>query len=173
MTQHSSWEEEAIQVVGEVISFWGFKENHGKIWALLYLKKQQLGTSEIRKRLRLSKGAASMLLQDLENWRVIQRIDNTRERERCYTANDNFFEMIGNILQEREEGIISDSLIKLAAIEEQAKHSNARNDEIQRIKEMQEFAVLMKKILSLRYLFHNSSLSQLSTHLESISKVMS
>ena len=55
MTQHSSWEEEAIQVVGEVISFWGFKENHGKIWALLYLKKQQLGTSEIRKRLRLSK----------------------------------------------------------------------------------------------------------------------
>ena len=173
MTQKSSWEEDAIQVVGEVISFWGFKENHGKIWALLYIKKQQLGTSQIRKRLQLSKGAASMLLQDLENWGIIQRIDNNQERQRCYIANDNFFEMIGNILQEREEGIISNSLVKLAAIEEQAVTSNAKVDEIQRIKKMQEFAVLMKKILSLRFLFHNSSLSQLSTQLESISKVMS
>jgi HTH-type transcriptional regulator, glycine betaine synthesis regulator len=172
MKNQASWEEEAIQVVGEVISFWGFKENHGKIWALLYIKKQQLSTSEIRAKLLLSKGAASMLLQDLEKWKVIQRIDNNNERERYFSANDNLLEMIVNIIQEREEGIIKDSLHKLIEIEKRAKHSNAEFDEIQRLQHMQEFAIFMKKILSFSSLLQNSSLSQATARLEIISKVI-
>ena len=69
-----SWEEEASDVVGNIISFWGFKENHGRIWSLLYLKQQNLSTSEIRLELKLSKGAASMLLQDLENWNILANL---------------------------------------------------------------------------------------------------
>ena len=49
MTLQDPWEEEAIHVVGEVISFWGFKENHGKIWALLYLKNQRLLIIRLKK----------------------------------------------------------------------------------------------------------------------------
>ena len=34
---NEEWFAEAVSVVGEVIGFWGFKENHGRIWAFLYL----------------------------------------------------------------------------------------------------------------------------------------
>ena len=32
------WEAMAIDAVGRVIEFWGFKRNQGRVWALLYLR---------------------------------------------------------------------------------------------------------------------------------------
>ena len=63
---HEEWFSDAVSVVGEVISFWGFKENHGRIWAFLYLSAVPVSTSEVRTALQLSKGAPSMLLNELE-----------------------------------------------------------------------------------------------------------
>ena len=32
------WESLAIDAVGNVIEFWGFKHNQGRVWAVLYLR---------------------------------------------------------------------------------------------------------------------------------------
>ena len=33
LSNNEEWFTDAVSVVGEVIGFWGFKENHGRIWA--------------------------------------------------------------------------------------------------------------------------------------------
>ena len=102
----SDWFTEAIAVVGEVIGFWGFKENHGRIWAFIYLHQRPMNTTEIREHLGLSKGAASMLLSDLESWSVILRDESISERGRFYVANPNFIEMIVHVMKRREADVI-------------------------------------------------------------------
>src|SRR5260370_19647799 len=67
------WEQIAIDAVGDVIEFWGFKRNQGRVWALLYLHDEALPASAIGRTLGLSKGAVSMLIRGLERWRVIRR----------------------------------------------------------------------------------------------------
>ena len=46
------------------------KENHGRIWAFLYLSAKPVSTSSIRDTLQLSKGATSMLLNELEECNI-------------------------------------------------------------------------------------------------------
>ncbi len=170
MNTQNSWENEVIQLVGEVISFWGFKENHGKIWALLYIQNQCLSTSEIRSHLNLSKGATSMLLTDLESWSVINRVC-IKGRERKYAANDDFFEMVVNVIKHREAGIVSQSILTLKKIEEKAKLENASPTELSRLNQMQEFASLMKQLLLLGSSIRRESIQQMSSNIEMISEV--
>ena len=54
----SRWEAMATDAVGQVIEFWGFKRNHGRVWALLYLRDEPLSAAHIEEELALSKGAS-------------------------------------------------------------------------------------------------------------------
>ena len=47
LLNNEEWFTDAVSVVGEVIGFWGFKENHGRIWAFLYLSSEPVSTSSI------------------------------------------------------------------------------------------------------------------------------
>ena len=126
------WEEQTLQTVGKVIAFWGFKENHGKIWALLSLREEGLTALELRELLGLSKGGVSMLLQDLESWNVIIRqeaeeIDEgvflsltpeekhsvEKRRGRIYKASSDFYQMISYVLQRREQDLLTETLSHL------------------------------------------------------------
>ena len=70
----SRWEAIAVDAVGNVIEFWGFKRNQGRVWAFLYLRGEAFSASAIEKQLELSKGGVSMLLRDLERWGVVRRV---------------------------------------------------------------------------------------------------
>ena len=170
MTPVAPWEEEAIQIVGEVISFWGFKENHGKIWALLYLRNTEMSTSAIRKYFSLSKGAVSMLLNDLESWNIIHRVHSENGRERCYTANKDLLEMISNVLSLREKGIVSSSIERLKNLEEQAKASDASQEECHRIRQMRSLAELMKQLLVLGSALNRTSIQGASNQLSIVAR---
>ena len=85
------WESMAIEAVGQVIEFWGFKRNQGRVWALLYLRGESFSAAEVESILRLSKGGVSMLLRDLERWKVISRVRHagssacvTRRSPNCF-----------------------------------------------------------------------------------------
>jgi DNA-binding transcriptional regulator GbsR (MarR family) len=60
------WEALAIDAVGNVIEFWGFKHNQGRVWAVLYLRGMSMTATQLEEELGLSKGAVSMLVRDLE-----------------------------------------------------------------------------------------------------------
>ena len=156
-----TWQEETIQLVGDVISFWGFKENHGKIWALLYLHNRPFSTSEIRQYFQLSKGATSMLLQDLENWKVLYR-DFGEERERHYKANSHFIAMIGNVLQQREGDLITNSIEQLTSLQQQAREDYSSPFQKERLEEMVELAELMKQVVQLSNKMKKRNISELS-----------
>ena len=124
------WEEKTLQAVGNVVEFWGFKENHGRIWALLSLRSEGLTALEIRKLLGLSKGAVSMLLQDLENWTIVLRDEDQvnknhsehknsehktehKRRGRIYKACSDLFQMISYVLKQREQDLLKNTLFLL------------------------------------------------------------
>ena len=138
MTNLSEWEYGVIESIGRVIGFWGFKENHGRIWSCLYLNGPTT-SKDLRKKLGISKGGMSMLLSDLENWKIIKRVQNKENFEkksdrndvirdgnaRVYKAQEDFSSMIVSVLQIREQGLISSTLHSLR---EAQKHAQQATD---------------------------------------------
>ena len=141
------WQYKAIESVGRVIAFWGFKENHGRIWAYLYLKHTPTTVSELRSALDLSKGAASMLLQDLETWNIVLRIDSQNTKKRLYQANEQLMQMISQVFQNRESGLIQQTIDDLHSAESLASAENVDPSTLQRIRKMKNLAELMRHVL--------------------------
>ncbi|MBX7116139.1 MAG: MarR family transcriptional regulator [Myxococcaceae bacterium] len=98
----AQWEEIAIEAVGNVIEFWGFKRNQGRVWALLYLRDEALTAAELEKELDLSKGGVSMLIRDLERWGVILRVRNPGDSAWRYRAETELVKMARRVIEERE-----------------------------------------------------------------------
>jgi DNA-binding transcriptional regulator GbsR (MarR family) len=103
----AEWEKLATSAVGSTIEFWGFKLNHGRVWALLYLRDQAMDASEIRALLGLSKGAVSMVTNELEKWGVIHRVRLPGEAFWRFRAETELGEMISHVIAEREAKLVS------------------------------------------------------------------
>ncbi len=103
----ANWEAVAVDAVGNVIEFWGFKRNQGRVWALLYLRDVTLTAAEIEKELELSKGGVSMLLRDLERWGVILRVRATGDSSWRYRAETDLLKMARQVIEEREFAFIA------------------------------------------------------------------
>ncbi len=167
-----TWFDEAVTVVGEVIEFWGFKENHGRIWAFIYLHQHSVGTSSIRRVLGLSKGATSMLLNELEEWGVVTRDSQSTERERFYKANHNFIEMITLVLERREMDVIDKTCEKLSIVKQQAVLESASSEQVESLKEMMELASLMKQFVSVGKKIQNKKVGEIRLFLHMIDGIL-
>jgi DNA-binding transcriptional regulator GbsR (MarR family) len=99
------WPSEVIvsDVVGRLIEFWGFKRNHGRIWAVLYLSPEALSAEDLRHSLKLSSGAVSMSLTELLRWGVVRRVWVQGERRDFYVAEVQLWKMISRVFSEREK----------------------------------------------------------------------
>lgn len=101
------WEQIAIEAVGDVIEFWGFKRNQGRVWALLYLRDEGLTAAQIQRLLDLSKGGVSMLIRDLERWRVIRREPGVIDPSSRYRAETELIRMVTRVVEQREGELVS------------------------------------------------------------------
>ncbi len=101
------WEAIAVDAVGNVIEFWGFKRNQGRVWALLYLRDQPFSAGEIEEELALSKGGVSMLIRDLERWGVILRVRAPGDAAWRYRAETDLVRMVSRVIEEREADFIT------------------------------------------------------------------
>lgn len=97
----------AVDAVGDVIEFWGFKRNQGRVWALLYLRGTPMSASEIEHELFLSKGGVSMLLRDLERWGVVHRLRVAGDALWRYEAETDLVRMVVSVIEQREAGFIA------------------------------------------------------------------
>lgn len=107
-----------LQGVGRVIEFWGFKRNHGRVWALLHLHGEPMVSSEIGRRLGLSKGAVSMVTRELESWAVIRPSPAAARGGVAYVAEVDLWKMIETVLQRRELLLVAQVCDDLARAEE-------------------------------------------------------
>lgn len=101
------WESIAVEAVGNVIEFWGFKRNQGRVWALLYLRGVPMTAGELERELELSKGGVSMLLRDLERWGVVLRVRPPGETAWRYRAETDFMRMVARVVEQREAGLVA------------------------------------------------------------------
>ena len=101
------WESLAIDAVGNVIEFWGFKHNQGRVWAVLYLRGVSMTATQLEEELGLSKGAVSMLVRDLERWGVVVRIRQPGTGAWHFRAETDLVRMVSRVIRERESAFIS------------------------------------------------------------------
>ncbi|TVQ90727.1 MAG: transcriptional regulator [Deltaproteobacteria bacterium] len=144
------WEALVTGAVGDVIEFWGFKRNHGRVWALLYVRNQPMNARELREGLDLSKGAVSMITQDLEHWEVIRRVHLPGNSAWHFVAEVEFMRMISRVLQRREGTLIArvsadlDEALRLASESE-----DLEPEILDRIQRMRTLATTMRRALRL------------------------
>jgi DNA-binding transcriptional regulator GbsR (MarR family) len=132
----AEWERLATDAVGTTIQFWGFKQNHGRVWALLYLRDRAMDASEIRALLGLSKGAVSMVTNELERWRVIHRVRLPGEALGRFRAETELGKMITRVIAEREATLVSRVVGELAEATHRAKAAHAAAAELARLERL-------------------------------------
>lgn len=125
-----TWEDLALEAVGTVIEFWGFKRNQGRVWALLYLRGQALSAAEIQRALHLSKGAASVLVRELERWGVLRRVRRAQDRTWRFEAEEDLMAMVRRVLESRESALVSRVAEDLARAEELVRRDRSAAPEV-------------------------------------------
>lgn len=88
--------------IGELMEFWGFKRNMGRMWTLLYLEAEPLSAAQLSERLALSSGAVSMLLSELSKWGAVKKAWIPGERRDYYEPETSIWKLISRVLRERE-----------------------------------------------------------------------
>ena len=100
----------AAETMGELMAFWGFKASMGRIWTLLYLSSAPLPADLIAIRTRLSAGAVSMALAELQQWGIAERAMLPAERKRHYRAETDVWRIVRRIIRERELRLVGRSV---------------------------------------------------------------
>jgi HTH-type transcriptional regulator, glycine betaine synthesis regulator len=110
-----AWESIAVEAVGHVIEFWGFKHNQGRLWALLYLRAEAMSATQLEEHLGLSKGGVSMLVRDLERWGVVHRVRQPGAGAWHYRSETDLVRMVSRVIEERELAFLSRIRAELSA----------------------------------------------------------
>ncbi len=142
----SEWEELLADAVGNVIEFWGFKRNQGRLWAVLYVRDVALTSTELQGVLGLSKGAVSMITRELEQWGVVRRVRRSGGTSWRFSANADLLSMVNRVLENREVAFLSRVRADLEKAEQAAKKDpTAGKDVIGRVTQMRRLAELVER----------------------------
>jgi DNA-binding transcriptional regulator GbsR (MarR family) len=141
------WEALVVDAVGNVIDFWKFKRNQGRVWALLYLRGKAMSATEIQEALGLSKGGVSMLVRELEQWNVVVRVRAPRDDVWRYAAETDLMKMVGHVVSEREHQLVKSVRDDLEAALEDAKDAGVDAAVLARLRRMKTLADLVDRAL--------------------------
>lgn len=146
----SSWEARAVEAVGGVIEFWGFKRNQGRLWTLLYLRDRALDAKTLQDQLGLSKGAVSMLTRELEQRGVLVRVRAPGHSNWLFQAETDLKKMIGRVLQEREVSFLSRIRMDLdEAVAEAEDDAGVEDAVLDRLERLRDLTALVESALKL------------------------
>ena len=103
---------------GDIAAFWGFTRTQGRIYGLLFLSAEPLGHTEIRERLSISAGSASMTLASLVHWGVLRR------RGRLYEAETDMWKVITGVFRRRERDQVMSAIERVQAVLERLREAS-------------------------------------------------
>lgn len=141
------WEKRMADAVGTAIEFWGFKQNHGRVWSVLYLDRRAMTAAELQKRLGLSKGAVSMVTRELERWGVVHRVKGTTSDSWRFEAETDLWKMMSRVFEEREGQFISRIARDLEQAEEEAKRARVDKQTLERIARLRALSKLAEQAM--------------------------
>jgi DNA-binding transcriptional regulator GbsR (MarR family) len=96
--------------VGELMEFWGFRRQLGRIWAVLFLSDRPLAAPALCERLQISTGLLSMSLSELRGWGVVRSVAVPGDRKEHFEAETNIWGMVRRVLAQRERQAIERAL---------------------------------------------------------------
>lgn len=143
------WETITVEAVGNVIEFWGFKRNHGRVWALLFLRDEPYTAAEIERELELSKGGVSMLLRDVERWGVIRRVRVPQDTAWRYEAETDMVRMVTRVIEEREASFIGRIRADLEEAKRLAGEAGVSSERLARLEKMVTLAAQAERAVRL------------------------
>jgi DNA-binding transcriptional regulator GbsR (MarR family) len=94
--------------VGSFIRYWGFRNIHGEIWAMLYLSKKPLSGVELVELLDVSKALVSPGLKELEREGLIFEVKSENAKVKRYAAAEDVGAVIRRVIEKRESKMISE-----------------------------------------------------------------
>ncbi len=104
-----------LELVGEVIEFWGFRKILGQVWAALYLSGRPMSAPELQRELKASAGAISLALGDLKRWGVVTQTWRPGYRGILYLPETDFWKMVSRVVRERELTVVGSAAERLDA----------------------------------------------------------
>lgn len=104
------------EAVGNFIRYWGFRRIHGEIWTQIYLNAAPLSGVELTERLGVSKALVSPALKELELHKLIV-VKNEDGKTKRYVANPDVFQVIRDVLMNREIKLIEKALLQFGKVE--------------------------------------------------------
>lgn len=113
--RRSAAELSVLELVGEIIEFWGFRKILGQVWAALYLAGRPLSAPDLQRRLAASAGAISLALGDLKRWGVVTQTWRPGYRGILYVPETDFWKMVSRVVRERELSLVSSAAERLDA----------------------------------------------------------
>lgn len=144
------WESLVADAVGAVIEFWGFKQNQGRVWALLYLRATAMSAQDLQEELGLSKGAVSMLTRELETWGVVHRVRSQARGVWLFEAETDLMRMVGRVIQQREAGLLRTVKDAFAdALYEAKRDPGADAAAIERLRRLKNMAEMVERAVDL------------------------
>jgi DNA-binding transcriptional regulator GbsR (MarR family) len=101
---------EVAEIFGNIAAFWGFTRTQGRIYGLLFVSPEPVPQSELRERLEISAGSASMTLSSLLDWGVVHR------EGRMYVAETDLWKAITGVMRRRERAEVNAAIQRMAAV---------------------------------------------------------
>jgi DNA-binding transcriptional regulator GbsR (MarR family) len=141
----SQTQDEVGDIFGDIAAFWGFTRTQGRIYGLLFVSPQPLSHSEIRDRLGISAGSASMTLASLVSWGVLRR------RDRLYEAETDMWKVITGVFRRRERDQVVTAIDRTRRVLDRLGAVDAPSDALtfarQRVEQLSEFFELGRRFL--------------------------
>ena len=100
----------AARSVGNFIEYWGFRNIHGRFWAVIFLAKEPISTADLIKRLGVSKALASRTINELLEYGLIEHAGNTEHGRHTYSAREDVGATVHTVLRNREMLLLNQSL---------------------------------------------------------------
>ncbi|MBI4396954.1 MAG: hypothetical protein HY548_07665 [Elusimicrobia bacterium] len=150
MSPAESTQNEFAQCIGELAESFSFNRSVGQIYGLLYISPAPLSLEDIAKRLRMSKGNASINVRALESWGAVRPVWVSGSRRDHYEANRNVKEIALRRLQEglsKRMDLAEDRFKHLAARIESETPSHEQADVKKRLQELRALLSKGRKIL--------------------------
>ena len=113
-----------LATIGDLVEQWGFKRHLGRIWALLYLRREPLTHKDIQTELELSAGSVNALLSELLTWGAIKRVRVPGDRQFYFEPQTEIWRSLSNVFKSRELRILEEASIGLKELKEEMRNGD-------------------------------------------------
>ncbi len=127
-----------IEEAGSTTQAFGLGRVTGQVYACLYFSPTPKNLNDLQEILGISKGSASTIVRQLEQWHAVRKIWIRGDRKDYYTAEDNFGHILKRVLNDTVSNKMNSYNALLQELEDKLPDSNADNG---RTREQHEFIV--------------------------------